>query len=203
MELQEPALLLLCLNYLPMPVSAFLSICPNNTNRKEGNSMYKRNTDHARNKRDADAIVYQDASGSTIRLTRADFASEEEFLIWKAWSDADYHRTEKRDHIHANHTVSLEDLPDRLSALPSIDSTLADEFDCQEQKRFHTEKMELIKGCLSEIQFRRLWMHYAEGQTVREIAKREGVGYQRVHKSILAAEKKILKILQKQGDKRT
>ena len=38
--------------------------------------MYNRNSDHARNKRDADAIVYQDASGSTIRLTREDFASE-------------------------------------------------------------------------------------------------------------------------------
>lgn len=64
--------------------------------------MYNRNTDHARNKRDADAIVYQDASGNTIRLTRADFASEEEFLIWKAWSDADYHRTEKAGIYDAN-----------------------------------------------------------------------------------------------------
>ena len=164
--------------------------------------MYNRNSDYARNKLDGEAIVYQDACGNLIRLTREDFASEEEFLHWKAWSDADYHRTEKSDHIHANHTVSFEDLPERLSALPSIDSTLADEFDRQEQKQFHTETMELIKGCLSEIQFRRLWMHHVEGQTVREIAKREGVGYQRVHKSILAAEKKILNILQKQGDKR-
>ena len=164
--------------------------------------MYNRNSDHARNKRDPDAIVYQDASGSTIRLTRADFANEEEFLLWKAWSDADYHRREKEDHLHANHTVSFEELPDRLSALPSIDSTLADKFDQQEQKSLHAEKIELFKSCLSEIQFRRLWMHHVEGQTVREIAKREGVGYQRVHKSILAAEKKILKTLQKQGDKR-
>lgn len=51
--------------------------------------MYNRNTDHARNKRDAEAIVYQDAGGNTIRLTRGDFASEEEFLLWKAWSDVD------------------------------------------------------------------------------------------------------------------
>ena len=164
--------------------------------------MYNRNSDYARNKLDGEAIVYQGVCGNLIRLTREDFATEEEFLHWKAWSDVDYHRIEKSDHIHANHTVSFEDLPDRLSALPSIDSTLADEFDQQEQKRFHTEKMELLKGCLSEIQFRRLWMHHVEGQTVREIAQREGVGYQRVHKSILAAEKKILKILQKQGDKR-
>lgn len=37
--------------------------------------MYNRNSDHALNKRDADAIVYQDAGGNTIRLTREDFAS--------------------------------------------------------------------------------------------------------------------------------
>ena len=164
--------------------------------------MYNRNTDHARNKRDADAIVYQDAGGNTIRLTREDFASEEEFLLWKAWSDADYHRTEKNDHLHANHTVSFEDLLDRLSTLPSMDSKLGDTYDRQEQKRLHTEAMELLKSCLSEIQFRRLWMHHVEGRTVREIAQKEGVGYQRVHKSIQAAEKKIFKILKKQGDKR-
>lgn len=164
--------------------------------------MYNRNSDHALNKRDPDAIVYQDTSGNTIRLTRADFSSEEEFVLWKAWSDADYHRREKEDHLHANHTVSFEDLPDRLSTLPSMDNTLADKFGQQEQTRLHTEKMELLKGCLSEIQFRRLWMHHVEGRTVREIAKREGVGYQRVHKSIQSAEKKIFKILKKQGDKR-
>ena len=164
--------------------------------------MYNRNSDYARNKLDEEAIVYQDACGNLIRLTREDFATEEEFLHWKAWSDADYHRTEKSDHIHANHTVSFEDLPDRLSALPSIDSTLADEFDQQEQKRFHTEKMELIKGCVSEIQFRRLWMHHVEGRTVREIARIETISYQCVSKSIRAAEKKIFKILKKQGDKR-
>ena len=164
--------------------------------------MYNRNSDHARNKLDGEAIVYQDACGNLIRLTREDFATEEEFLHWKAWSDADYHRTEKSDHIQANHTVSFEDLPDRLSALPSIDSTLADEFDQQEQKRFHTEKMELLKSCLSEIQFRRLWMHYVEGRTIREIARVESISYQCVNKSIRAAEKKIFKILKKQGDKR-
>lgn len=164
--------------------------------------MYNRNSDYARNKLDGEAIVYQDACGNLIRLTREDFASEEEFLHWKAWSDADYHRTEKSDHIHANHTVSFEDLPDRLSALPSIDSTLADEFDCQEQKRLHTEKIEFFKSCLSAIQFRRLWMHHVEGRTVREIARIETISYQCVSKSIRAAEKKIFKILKKQGDKR-
>ena len=185
-----------------LPVSAFLSICPNNINRREGNSGHNRNSDYARNKRDADAIVYQDASGNTIRLTREDFSSEEEFLLWKAWSDADYHRTEKCNHHYSDHTVSFENLFDWLSAVPSMDRKLGEEYDRQEQKRLHTEVMELLKNGLSEIQFRRLWMHHVEGRTVREIAQKEGVGYQRVHKSIQAAENNIFKILKKQGDKR-
>ena len=163
--------------------------------------MYNRNSDHARNKRDADAIVYQDANGNTIRLTRADFSSEEEFLLWKAWSDADYHRTEKNDHLYANHTASIEVLIGQLPTVPSMDGKLGESYDRQEQVRLHTEAMKLLKSCLSEIQFRRLWMHHVEGRTVREIAQKEGVGYQRVHKSIQAAEKNIFKILKKQGDK--
>ena len=164
--------------------------------------MYNRNSDHARNKRDADAIVYQDAGGNTIRLTREDFASEEEFLLWKAWSDADYHRTEKNDHLYANHTASIEVLIGQLPTVPSMDGKLGEAYDRQEQKRLHTEVMELLKNGLSEIQFRRLWMHHVEGRTVREIARIESISYQCVSKSILAAEKKIFKILKKQGDKR-
>ena len=164
--------------------------------------MYNRNSDPARNKRDADAIVYQDAGGNTIRLTREDFASEEEFLLWKAWSDADYHRTEKNDHLYAHHTASIEVLIGQLPTVPSMDAELGEAYDRQEQVRIHTEALKLHKSCLSEIQFRRLWMHHVEGRTVREIAHKEGVGYQRVHKSIQAAENNIYKILKKQGDKR-
>ena len=80
-----------------LPVSAFLSICPNNTNRRVGNSGNNRNSDYARNKRDADAIVYQDADGNPIRLTREGFPGEE-VPLRKAWSDTDYRRPEKHNH---------------------------------------------------------------------------------------------------------
>ena len=45
--------------------------------------MLNRKSIYAINKKDPDAIVYIDAEGNTIRLTRADFASEEEFAKWK------------------------------------------------------------------------------------------------------------------------
>ena len=43
--------------------------------------------------------VYKRQNEAIIRLTREDFASEEEFLKWKSLSDADYHASEKEDHV--------------------------------------------------------------------------------------------------------
>ncbi len=56
--------------------------------------MFDKKSEYALNKYDQNSIIYISVSGR-IRLTRADFSSEEEFLKWKAWSDADYHQTEK------------------------------------------------------------------------------------------------------------
>ena len=68
--------------------------------------MFNRKSSYALNKKDPNAIVYMDANEAIIRLTREDFASEEEFLKWKSLSDADYHASEKEDHVYANHTVT-------------------------------------------------------------------------------------------------
>ena len=52
--------------------------------------MFNRKSSYALNKKDPNAIVYMDANEAIIRLTREDFAREEEFLKWKSLSDADY-----------------------------------------------------------------------------------------------------------------
>ncbi len=69
--------------------------------------MFNRKSSYALNKKDPNAIVYMDANEAIIRLTREDFASEEEFLKWKSLSDADYHASEKEDHVYANHKRAL------------------------------------------------------------------------------------------------
>ena len=69
--------------------------------------MFNRKSSYALNKKDPNAIVYMDANEAIIRLTREDFASEEEFLKWKSLSDADYHASEKEDHVYANHTAGF------------------------------------------------------------------------------------------------
>ena len=68
--------------------------------------MFDKKSDYALNKLDRDAIVYKSASGVHIRLTRADFASEGEFLRWKDWSDDSYCEIEKADASYSKHTCS-------------------------------------------------------------------------------------------------
>ena len=63
--------------------------------------MFNRKSSYALNKKDPNAIVYMDANEVIIRLTREDFASEKEFLKWKALSDEDYHASEKEAHVYS------------------------------------------------------------------------------------------------------
>ena len=163
--------------------------------------MFNRKSDYALNKKDISAIVYIDSDKHIIRLTREDLSSEEEFLRWKSWSDANYHETEKRDHVHANHTVSIEGLAGDGISVQGVDAVLEAIYDRQEQERLNAEMVARIKCCLSETQFRRLWLFRVEGLTVREIAKQEHISLQCVHKSVCAAEKKIMKLLANWGDK--
>ena len=68
--------------------------------------MFDKKSEYALNKYDQDSIIYISVSGR-IRLTRADFSSEEEFLKWKTWSDADYHETEKKGRSFNDNRVAL------------------------------------------------------------------------------------------------
>lgn len=53
-----------------------------------------------------------------------------------------------------------------------------------------------IKAFLTETQFRRLWLYYAEGKTEQQIADIEKVGQRRISTSINVAKKKIKKFFQ-------
>lgn len=80
--------------------------------------MFNRKSSYALNKKDPNAIVYMDANEAIIRLTREDFACEEEFLKWKSLSDADYHASEKEDHVYANHTLHWTSFPRKQHLFP-------------------------------------------------------------------------------------
>lgn len=156
--------------------------------------MFNRKSIYALNKKDPNAIVYTDADGNLIRLTRDDFASEEEFLCWKAWSDSDFHTEDKHDVSEDKHSVSLDSLSEEALALPAVDIVMERHHERTEEQRQAAEKVTWLKEALTETQFRRLWMYRVEGMTETEIAAIEGAAQQQISKSIKRAEKKIKKI---------
>lgn len=65
--------------------------------------MFDNKSDYALNKKNQDSIVYCDSTGHITHITSADFSSEEEFLFWKSWSDADYKETDYADSYFHRH----------------------------------------------------------------------------------------------------
>lgn len=159
--------------------------------------MFYNKSDYALNKKDSKAIVYSTADGSIIRLTQDDFVNEEAFLFWKTLSDADYHRCDLADHIHSIHTLSLENLYEGTLTVPGADEQMEAEYDHKKQMQMTEKLVSEIKSCISDAQYRRLKMYHIDSLTVREIAQKEAISFQCVHKSIMAAEKKIFKFLKK------
>ena len=155
--------------------------------------MFNRKSSYALNKKDANAIVYTDANDNLIRLTREDFASEEEFQRWKSWSDENYHTEDNRDVVEGKHNMPLDDLSEAALAIPAIDVVMEHQHEKSEQRRQASAMVSQIRDKLTETQFRRLWMYFVDGMTIDEIGAREGVSHQAISLSITTTIKKIKK----------
>ena len=157
--------------------------------------MFDKKSEYALNKHDQDSIIYISVSGR-IRLTRADFSNEEEFLKWKAWSDADYHQTEKKSRSFNDNRVALDYL-DVVGAVQSAEDEFFSELlkaDVQaEEKALREKRLAALKVILNAKQYRRIWLYYAERKSVTEIARLEGVTKASVSLSLARAIKKISK----------
>ena len=157
--------------------------------------MYKKNSIYSINKKHSDAIVYPFANGEEVRITREDFPTEEAFLAFKAWSDEDYREDDNYESYTAKKTISLDDISEAAIAVPSVDVEMARKEERAESRRKASDLVVLLKDKLTEVQFRRLWMHEVEGKTLEEIATIENVALQSVHESIESAKKKIFKFV--------
>lgn len=155
--------------------------------------MFKKDSLYSINKKNPDAIVYKFANGEQVFVTRANFASEEDFLAFKSWSDEDFHIEDKRDVLAGIRQVSISDVSESAYSVPAVDAVLEHQNQRTEQRRQASEMVIKLKDKLTEIQFRRLWMYEVDGLTLDEIEEIEGVDHQRISKSILAAKKKIKK----------
>lgn len=157
--------------------------------------MFDPKSDYALNKMAPDAIVYMDAAGKVTRLTLADFANLEEFQRWKAWSDEDYHDTEKATHVFYNHTRSLHGLSEKAIAAPSPEDTIMEDQEQQERRKLRRMLMEGLDSCLTLAQRRRLWLYYVDGLTEEAIALAENVKQQSVAECLWRAKEKLKKFL--------
>lgn len=145
-------------------------------------------SDYAANKTDAEAIVCRSATGEDVRLTRADFESEEEFLKWKDWSDADYKQSERRDRAYNDRRLSLAAayfLSDR-----ELNECLSGELKAAEQQT-RDDLVSHIRSLLTDTQFSRLWRRFACGRELADIAAEDGVSVAAVSNSIKRAAKRI------------
>ena len=159
--------------------------------------MFDPKSDYALNKMAPDAIVYMDAAGEMTRLTQADFSSAEEFRRWKAWSDENYHDTEKANHLFYNHTRSLHSLSETAIAVSSPEDAMMKAQEQQERQELRRVLMEGLDSCLTPVQRRRLWMYCVDKLTVRQIAQAENIRHQSVVECLTAAKEKLQNFLKK------
>ena len=152
--------------------------------------MFDAKSDFALNKLDRDAIVCRSVTGVHIRLTREDFASEEEFLYWKKLSDSDYH---KRELAGWNDSRSLSLETQRDCPLMSAEDIVFAPYLAAEQAEQRRRLLEQVRRCLTEKQYRRLCLYYLEGKTEAEIAVVEGISQQCVSRSLIAGAKIVEK----------
>ena len=151
--------------------------------------MFNKKSEYAQNKREKDSIIYISVNGH-IRLTRADFSSEEEFLRWKQWSDEDYYETESqgRGYYDISEAGAVESAEDAY-----FREQMADEIEAA-RKALCQERMARVKALLTAKQYRRIWMYLAEGKSITEIARVEGLSKASVSNSIAAALRKLRKL---------
>ena len=156
--------------------------------------MFDAKNDYSLNKSDPDAIVCRSADGVHIRLTREDFASEEEFFLWKNWSDDDYHTTVKTGRGYDDNCIPLIEATD--TQFPSAEDIMLAPSEKAESDERRAVLLEKVRSSLTKTQYRRMHMYYLQGMTEAEIARQEGVGQQRISNSLVSGKKTVERFFQ-------
>lgn len=153
--------------------------------------MFNTRTDFVLNKFDKTAIVCQSVSGPDVRLTREDFASEEEFNYWKVWSDDDY---KEIDRIGREDDACLSFEDQQGIRVPSAEDVVLAPYIEAEEKEQRRRMLEQIRASLTAKQYRRLWMYHVEHLSISEIAAAEGVSTRAVYTCFEIIERVVNKL---------
>lgn len=149
---------------------------------------------YVRNKQDPEAIIYLGNDGSTIRLTREDFGSEEEFNRWKEWSDQQYKDEGKRERAYLDRKVSLMDRDQPSDYSTGTEDLLFEQMNRLSHQAAADACVHHIREILTVRQYRRLWLYGVLGMTEEEIARMENVSHQAISKSLRAAMQRVSRI---------
>ena len=168
-----------------------VDVSTHNFDKRKEEPMFDKKGDYALNKLDPDAIVCKSATGVHIRLTRADFTSEEEFLRWKEWSDRSYYETAKADARQSKHTYELDEWSGAVQSPEDLMVAAQEERERQELCQLFQKGL----NTLTAVQRRRLWLYCVENLTVRQIAEAENVSHPSVVECLMGAKKKLQKFL--------
>lgn len=118
--------------------------------------MFDKKNEYALNISDKNDIVYQDTFGKLIRITPDQLSGIKEFRKWKDWAKMKAHTTEKKEHIHRNHTVSLSDQENRNITTQGIEEALFEQESILSHQQNALEQVQTIRQVLTDKQFQRL-----------------------------------------------
>lgn len=159
--------------------------------------MPKKRNIYAMNRQDPNAIVYLDSDGSTIRLTREDFSTEEEFQKWKAWSDQQYLMESRQEKNYWDRKVTIKEFDQRQGTPADSETLLLERENRMAQKRAAQIVTKDIQRLLTKNQYRRLWLYGVMHMTEEEIGRLESVSHQTVSKSLRSAMRRIRKYIRR------
>ena len=155
-----------------------------------------RNTDYAANKKNV-GIVYRFADGEVVVVTLEDFLEQhpdktaEDFDALKTESDSIYKEEDREIARQGKKTTVLEALDKSSLREDSPEDLLVQAEERTYQRHIATASL----SAMTAVQRRRYILHFIKGLTVREIALMEGTSHPSVVESLLAAQKKIKKLL--------
>ena len=162
--------------------------------------MFDKHSDFALNKQDPESIVCRNVNDRSIRLTRKDFTSDEEFSKWKEWSDQDYYATYIAGRDYDDNCIQLDEATD--TPCQSAEDVLLSPLQRTERNKSRAAVLKQLRYKLTDKQYRRLWMYYIEGKTQAEIAANEGIGQRRISTSISSGKKIVERFFQEFFDNR-
>lgn len=160
-------------------------------------------SDYALNKY-SENIVYR-FGNRIVEVTLANYlaenpgSTEQDFLKWKALSDAIWLDQVRDENAQTNKNVSLSELTKTpLCYVQSPEEHFVDAIDARAKVENRQQHLMIAKKALDEltdVQRRRYLLHAVEGLSTWRIAKIEGTNQKTVYESLQAAEKKIKKVL--------